>query len=343
MGRPANRLGIPEKRPQEAHFLDPLTLAVAWHVAGWRRENPEQWVVRQQEIDPTGLRAVLGKAERMGLDPYLVAHVILGAEWLFRARPLTQADIESTLDELERRLRRSTAFGLRPWLASLLVGAMAPAALRGLKKTRVLVSLGQWAGPDYDWRDLMLARQGAKRLPSGELLDRSKSGKIPNLSPILAAIIVEGLAEHAVGPREGSQALALAVATLLRKRAIQPGEYGVWRRAVGVDAPEWTTGDDDPLPPDDLRDWLVRRWRSSYEMAYGSLLSEHKDWAGYLVALAHNPLDVFGPLANLEAISYLYTLSWFHEVSPRRPEYKKGPPRKSRPRRVAVRRRHGLA
>ncbi len=293
----------------------------------WREENPEQWRPDRREIDAAELYAALDGAERISLDPYLLVYVVMGAEWLFRARPLTRRDVEASLDQFEFRLRRMAIADFEPWRASLLVGASARAAFEGLKRARYLVSLGLWAAPMGGWRDFLPPQKAAKSRPTGEPLDSPKAGKIPTLSPIVAGIIVEGLAERAGRLGKGGKALALRIASLLRGRAIQRGEYGVWRRAVSIPAAGPPVGAPDATQPPTLREWLIRRWASAYENAF---VACKRDWAGYLVEAAYNPHALFGPVADPDVVSLLYSLSWYHEVSPRRPPFTRKPTRRAR-------------
>jgi hypothetical protein len=332
------RLGIREKSGVNAHFLD---LEVARCVRRWRQESPEQWKPGKWDLDGDALREVLHQAESMGIDPCLVAHVVMGVEWLFRERPMTPKEVEAVLDEIEERFRRSGFADSKPWLASLVVGAIAPDVLEGLKRTRYLISLRQWATPKFGWRNLALGQGGGAK--QARLGDPSKPGKTTTLSPIIASLVVEGIAERLVPPRGGSRSLALGLASLLKGSKVQAGDYGVWRRATAIAPPVASSGmselpasspeatgswdsDGDPnhewlvrtfsFPPSDLRDWLVQRWVSSFLIAF---IEKKRGWRAYLHEAAHNPLVLFLPVANLEVVSSLYSLSWYHDVSPRRP------------------------
>lgn len=322
MDAPSDRLCIRKNSGGNAHFLDEIASQVAVHVAKWRAEIPELWKPRYYSLDEARLRAFLERAASKGLAPKFVSHVILGSEWLFRARPLTQSDVEAHLDEIEQRLRRSVLADWKPWLAALVVGSIAQGVIEGLERTHYMVSLRQWAAPTYDWRSLLADRDGGSTR-RGYLLDSSKSGKIPRLSPILASLIIERAVENTSLPRSGSKALALELASILFKRKIQPGEFNVWRRAIEIPAPSRPTGmPNDYVPPSNFRDWLVQRWMSSHYIAFAE---RNRDWAEYTFEAAHNPLALFAPVADLEVISLLYSLSWYHEVSRRRPTVKKRP------------------
>jgi hypothetical protein len=140
---------------------------------------------------------------------------------------------------------------------------------------------------------------------------RAKPGKIPALSPIVAGIVIEGLAESVCGTRNGGTALGINVASILRGRVIQSGEFGIWRRRTSGPAPNLPTGNDGSLPVD-LRGWLVQRWRSAYEICF---VDRRLPWSGYLMEAANNPHSLFAPLADPEAVTLLYSVPWSRSSS----------------------------
>ena len=289
---------------------------VAAYVRTWREECPELWTRDKRQIDATALREALGQADRLHLDPYLVAYAVMGAEWLFRARPLMLRDLEADLDELEERLCRSAIADARPHLASLLVGSIARALAGGLKGTRYYVALGEWATPIAGWRHLVAVQErDQKKKTVAAPREPAKSGQIPALSPVIAGLVVEGLAERVCGAGRGGTALALKVASILRGRRIQSGEFGIWRRGALGPAPDLPTGVAGDPAPADLREWLLRRWKSAYEMCFDE---RKRTWSAFLVEAAHNPYSVFGPLANPEALTHLYAIPWSQDLSPKR-------------------------
>src|SRR2546422_6844962 len=87
----------------------------------------------------------------------------MGTEWLFRARPLTQRDLEGTLDQLEAKLRGMGLGDAMPWEASLVVGGIYDGARRGLRGARYLLSLGQWAFPLKGWRNLVAGQERGRK------------------------------------------------------------------------------------------------------------------------------------------------------------------------------------
>jgi hypothetical protein len=244
-----------------------------------------------------------------------LAYVIMGAEWLFRARPLTQRDVEGALDRLEAKLRRMGLGDAMPWEASLLVGGMYDGARRGLRGVRYLVSLGQWAFPLQGWRDLVAGQErGRKNKTLAHSWKPGKPGKIPALSPIVAGILTDAFAERAQPPGGGSRALALEIASILQGKKIQPGDFGVWIRAASGPVPLAATGVPD-VSPADLRTWLALRWESAYQSWFAQ---PQRYWSSLMVEAADNPLALFGPLGHADVVAQLYGVAWWHSPSPRR-------------------------
>jgi hypothetical protein len=316
-----NRLGNPPKWHGKAHFLDSVASEVAFHVAKWRAEAPEQWGERPRELDVERLRRVLHDADHMKLDPYLVAFLIMGTEWLFRVRPLKQEDAERSLDELELRLQRTALSDSQPWQASLIVGGIYPVVSRGLRAARYVVSLGTWAFPIHGWRDVVAGHERDRaRKAIGDKRDSQKPGKVPVLSPIIAALIVDSLGAEVTPPRTGSRALALEVASMLRGRKIQAGEFGVWWRAAAGQAPKTACGVAG-VSPSTLRDWLALRWKSAYQIRFeevGRVAHQKRYWSTFLIEATHNPRSVFAALADAKVVTELYAIPWYHDLSPRR-------------------------
>lgn len=314
MGRRVNRWGNLRKRQGNAHFLALVAAEVAAQVATWRAEAPAQWKPRQRELDVERLRLALHRAKSLKVDPYLVAFVIMGAEWLFRARPLGLDDIHGCLDQIEAKLRSRGLGDTLPWQASLVVGGIYPGVVKGLRRARYMVSLGEWAFPVRGWRDLVAGQEHERknkslRHPWGP----GKPGKVPALSPIIAGLLVDSFAERAQPPGGGGRALAIDVSSILRGGKIQSGDFGVLLRAASGPAPAAVTGVPDAAPAE-LRSWLMLRWESAYRNCF----ERKRTWSTFFVEAAHNPLAVFGPLANPAVVAQLYDIAWWHDLSPRR-------------------------
>ena len=307
------RLGIPRKRGPNARFRDLAAAQVAWYVEKWRRDAPEQWSAAAR-IDVPALRDSFDAAKTLDVDPYLVGYVVMGTEWLFRVRRLTQDEILSILDQAEATVGRLV--DTRPWVASLATAALAPQAAAALAKVPFYIGMGQWSLPGRGWRTIagMLERD-RKRKTVDAHPKPAKSGAIPALSPIIAGLVAEGLAERALTPRRGNTAFALKVASNLRGRRVQLGEFGEWRASAEQAPPSSSTGDQLPAAPASLREWLVRRWQSAYDIAF---MEGKRTWSAYLVEAAHNPLTLFAPLCDLSVLSQLYATTW-HRRRPKAP------------------------
>src|SRR2546427_6600694 len=101
------RLRKPSEQGGNAHLLSLVASQAAHQVMAWRKEVETEGGAGLLEIEAPDLHKTLVRAESFGLDPYMVAFVIMGAEWLFRARRLKREEIEAKLDELQQRLRQS--------------------------------------------------------------------------------------------------------------------------------------------------------------------------------------------------------------------------------------------
>jgi hypothetical protein len=278
---------------------------VAHQVKAWRKDIETEWGARSLELDVHALGEVLAKAEGLGLDPYLVAFVIMGAEWLFRARRLTGEEIGAKLDELEQRLSQSVLADWEPELASLLVGGIAESALKALDGVVYLVSLGTWATPKYTWRNSLRASAGSSGAAQELIYPPAKPGVIPKLSPIIAGLIVEGLAERVCPPHSGAQALGIQVTSLLRKQRVQNGDFVQWRKRLSIAAPNLPTGCTGEPEPKDLREWLIQRWMRAYDFTLSG-----PSWTVFLLAVADTPGGEFWQISEKEVLATLYSLAW---------------------------------
>lgn len=295
------------KQGENAHLLDLVASEAAHQIKVWRKGVETEWGAGFLEIEVPTLRRVLVRAESLGLDPYLVAFVIMSAEWLFRARRLTREEIGTKLDELEERLRQSVA-DWEPELASLLVGGIAESAFKALDRVVYLVSLRTWATPEYTWRDLLRAQADRSSAARKLIYPRTKRGAIPKLSPTIAGLIVEGLAERVCPPRGGAQALGIQVASLLRKRKVQNGEFLQWRKRLSMPAPDPPTRRTGEPEPKDLREWLIQCWVAAYNSKFGG---SAPSWTVFLLAVADpTPRGEFWQLSNPQVLATLYSLPW---------------------------------
>jgi len=279
----------------------------AQQIGAWRKEAVTEGEAGLPEIGAPELHKTLVRAESFGLDPYLVAFVIMGAEWLFRARRLTREEIETKLDELEQRLRQSVLADWEPELASLLVGGIAGSAFKALDRVVYVVSLGTWATPEYTWRGSPRARPDRASPARALIYPRTRRGAIPRLSPTIAGIIVEGLAER-LGPRgSGAQALGMHIASVLRKRKVQNGEFVQARKRLSIAAPDLPTGCADEPEPKDLREWLIQRWIRAHSFTVGG---SEDSWRVFLSAVTDAPRREFWQISDPHVLATLYSLPW---------------------------------
>lgn len=318
MGRRVNRWGIVEKWQGKAPFLSRVAPAVAFQVEKWRNEVPEQWGTERRGLDAERLRLALHRADYLKVDPYLVAYVIMGAEWLFRTRPLTQQDIEDSLDQIEAKLRTMGIGGSMPWHSSLLVGGIYRDVVAGLRGAPHLVSLGRWAFPIKGWRDLVAGQERGRKLKTlTDVSKGTKPGRAGALSPIIAGLLVDSFAERAGQAGVGARALAIEVASILRGSEIEPSDFARWVHAALSPAPEANTGVLG-TPPADLRNWLLLRWNSAYEMCFKN---PRRYWSTFLIEAATNPVAVFLALADPDVVTQLYGIAWWRTRSPRRGQF----------------------
>jgi hypothetical protein len=315
MGRLPNRWGDLRKRRGNAHSLALAAPAIAFQVAKWRAELPANGKAKPRELDVERLRRALHRAESLQVDPYLVAFVVMGAEWLFRARPFEPEDIAASLDQLEAKLRAVGIGDVMPWEASLLVGGIYPGVLKGLRRGRYLVALGRWAVPARGWREVVAGQLAdKKRSPGREPGPSRKRGSIPELGPIVVGLLVDAFAARSVQPGGGGRALAMELASILRGRRIQSGDFGTLLRAASGPPPDKITGFPNECPAD-LRGWLASRWESAYRICFDE---GKRYWSSFLVEAATNPLALFKPLADQDVVNQLYDVAWWHDLSPRR-------------------------
>src|SRR4051812_21351029 len=80
---------------------------VADLVSEWRKEVDERPLRRKGDkgpqdrcVDRASLEKVFTRWATLGLDLRLLAYVVLGSEWLFRARRATESDVEAELAKL---------------------------------------------------------------------------------------------------------------------------------------------------------------------------------------------------------------------------------------------------
>lgn len=314
----SSRLDIREREAGNAHFLDLVAREATYWIARWRQEVSGTAGSARVEVHAHDLADVLKKAEGLRVDPYLVAFIVIGSEWLCRARPLTSKEIASCQEEMERHVRRVLLDEMKPEVASNLARLVE----RGIsfpRTGRFLISLGEWGTREHAWRRLRFSEARGSLGALAGIVFPAKRGAVPELAPILAGLVVEGAAEKIMPARSGTNALGRQIATVLRGRPIQIGEFGLWREKLSVPLPDHAGVRGESPRAESLREWLIERWRWTYETAFDErsfdwwgrrFIRSRHDWAGFMVQLAHNPFALFGPLVDPDVLMRLYSISW---------------------------------
>lgn len=301
---------IAPSEPPVLH-LEQLAAEVAELVEACRGEISERGVRR---IDRTQLGVLLERWSRAGLDPGLLAYVILACEWLFRARCATGQDVRRTLEQLEAGLCNPLRGPLEADQAALLIEGLRPVLERQLRGRRFLVSLGLWAvGRFSKWQAWATGTRGREGIVRPALQVRKKrGGRIPTLAPIVAGCVAEALAREDAGP-ESAEPLGLAVTEVLLRRMVPAGEYRRWGRNLDRVVENEPPAESGAAPPMTARQWLTRRSAFGYGMLCPRL-------AGTTLPqeCRHDPRQAFDVLGNSELVAILYSLSWASERNPAR-------------------------
>ena len=283
------------KRDQIPHLGHMAEMAAAW-IQTWRQEVVDQWPTGRLAVQAKQLRTCLETWAEAGHDPRLLAYIILGTEWLFRARQATQEDVEEQLMRIEDRLCGSLHPVLDRAQASLVVKALEFPIGRELKQRRFLISIGQWAAPTPT------ARRPQRR--SVRPLVKRKQGPIPKVGPIVAGVMADGM--YGGKPTLKRELTAgLKLTRTLFTRDVPVTEYLRWVRELevapaGAVASHLLSG-----APINLRMALCQMWRRSFEIAMN-----RGGWSGFELELPREPRAVFEFAANLEAVSALYAMNW---------------------------------
>ena len=297
-----------------------LSAAVAL-IRGWREGVRDQWSPGELQIDLHALRELLELWKRLGLDPGLLLYVLLGTEWIFRARPMTEEDMERELGKIESNLSKPDRPVLEPWQASLVVSALTPSLRKQMSGARYLVSLGRWTEPDRHRALDLLAHARSESPPprrGPQHLLEGKTGPVPKVGPIVAALLAERMARQVTAQPVPRRSVGLAVARLLLCREVVSSEVLSWRRAILAAQPpagyeeRRRTRETEEKPAGargqasfTVLDWLLERWRKNAEFAL---------WAGFSADSVRRADKDPGKLFDLVAyplhVSWLYSLKW---------------------------------
>ncbi len=302
----------------------------------WRGAVRDQWLPAELQLSPGKLREALDLWKGFGLDPGELLYLILGTEWIFRARPVTGEDIERELGKIESNLAKPGHPVLEPWQASLVTSALAPSIRAQMAGQRYLVSLGRWTMPDRHRSLELLAharsespppRQGPRRLLEG------KTGPVPKVGPIVAALVAEAIARERNLTASSRRSVGIAIARLLLCREVVSSELLGWGRVLERLAAassastgggpsrayrEWRTVREaekalgvEIQPSLAVLDWIVEKWRRN---------AKFQLWAGYSESsvriASQQPSLLFNLVAEPMLVSWLYALRWSSRAAP---------------------------
>ena len=173
-----------------------------------------------------------------------------------------------------------------------------------MKGRRFLISKGVWALPGPRWRIV----KGNPLLTSGRSVPKQivkrKRGPIPNLGPIIAATMVQTLADRCLPHPEGAASAVRDLPGILLNREVRAIESAGWRKSLLQRRPDPETAGI-KNPPADLCEALCYRWCRSYEIAM-----DRGGWNGLLREIGSAPERVFDYAADLNVISSLYEIDW---------------------------------
>jgi hypothetical protein len=134
---------------------------------------------------------------------------------------------------------------------------------------------------------------------------RSRKGPISKLSPILSAILVQGIAERATGDHVGADKLGRDLAALLLGRHVLLPEFRKWKKRTEIAIPDPTRERSEPERSRPLRDWLVFRFERFYCNTRGD-----RSWPARLLEAENNPKFAFTCVGDQDVASVLYGLKW---------------------------------
>jgi hypothetical protein len=177
-------------------------------------------------IDEPRLADVLGRVEAGGLPVTLVVYGVLYCEWSFRVRRATNEDIESALNDIERRLCVPPRGPLTTSQAHMLVNAVEPSLRKQMQGARVPIVYG------FSAETVVFSTDDATTRRAHTPVVPTRRGSLPVLGPIFAGLVTEALfAPHGDGARSNVGADLCAI---LLSRKIVPLEYAKWRKTAGA-------------------------------------------------------------------------------------------------------------
>jgi hypothetical protein len=278
---------------------------VARLVRLWRSEVPGQWRPNELELNQERLSALLQEWRGGGGDPTLVLWVVLGTEWLYRARRATGDDVEAEIAEIRKALLKGSPNPNRAVFVERVAG---PLLRRRLKDRRFLVALGTWTVPSADIV-MELARAHHGQLERSKIEPRTavrvKPGPIPNVGPIIAGVLIEGAAETVPGLRDQATHLAVELTRILLHREVSSGEFGKWRGYLSRRIPDPMPGLSEPERRTNLRDWLVFRFGRVFPATRGSM-----SWEEICGEAERSPHFLFSCVGDAGIAARVYAIYW---------------------------------
>jgi hypothetical protein len=132
-----------------------------------------------------------------------------------------------------------------------------------------------------------------------------KPGPVPNVGPIAAGVLLEGLAADVATLYAQSTRFGARLCDLLLGRRVSMGEFGKWRRSLDFPISDPTPGLSHSEQRKTFRGWLVFRARRYYA-SVGDLGS----WDGFLAAARQNPAFTFTGVGDAKIAARLYAMCW---------------------------------
>lgn len=274
-------------------------------IAKWRAEmsDKEQFDIKSVA---KGLKKFLQTAERYDIPAKLIVHTVLACEWVFRARRLTEKDIEKELYEMEAGFCK-TEIPANPMLtqfqAYLLISALESELKKRIREQDLLIPLvfePTAVGPHPRWAWFPSQRPTEpKRTPPKRLL-RDKPGPLPMPGPRVAGVIVEAILEEKM--KRGSHKMVADLCTLLLDREVQPGELAAWRKDIStLPAPQRD-------PPEDLRTWFKNQVWRKYDKT--SLPSDMMPPEVFIERCEIYPENFFQWIRRDDVFKQIYSIKW---------------------------------
>ena len=253
--------------------------------------------------EPRKIEKFLQKAERYGIPALHVARIVLACEWVFRARRITEEDIERMLAEMENGLNKPLNPVMTPFQAHLMIKALEPQLRKQLIEFMPLAPLvfePTKTEPNAWFRLFRGDASSRRKRTSPKSLLRDRTGQLPMPGPRVAGVMIEALIEQT--KRRGSASMGTALCTLLLGRDVQGWEFKDWRDKISsLSGPQRE-------PPEDLRTWLRKQAQFAYDQSL--LPSETLSPEAFLNRCETVPSTLFFWLKNEEVFRNILLTKW---------------------------------